>query len=993
MDPSAMSRPPPPKMYSLFKRRPPPTAAPPVAAQGVEKAADPAQPQPQPQPPPVSIGTPVTPPLQPSHQTNVAQHLSMVKASKDPRDKLANKALNTERLKALTARGDEQDDDDDVVIVAVPGSGPASTSNASNTSKPAASRPIFDRAGRSNTTPLALSRTPSASASAVPVLVIPDSPPPKAKSTFQPLGEMYRAKRLQRKLNEPVEARWPNSEEQGHFFQLGSTRLSGQYLSRDPSWMARWSSSSSGKGKAIDRGSGSTYFDAFGASVFAERLSQGRPMNLPQRIQRPLAEVSSLVSKRHTHPLLVRIAAPFRAASPNKADFERPGEGSSTVDRKDNWAVKYAPQAANEVLGSTSGSSALKLKAWLQEVKVSAQSGNNKRGRQIQRGVRIKKKRRQGYGSATDLDDFVASDNEEVDYEGLDCDDDDGGVEELSPSSGWFPSLSNLILLAGSNGSGKTATVHAVANELGWEVFEVYPGIGKRTAKDIEKLVGDVGRNHTVRAGGVSSPRKPSAAATGGLFSMFAKQSAKSQPTASSSRIDSAKAKELAETAESNAHQSLILFEEVDVLYRDEKDFWSGLVHLATTSRRPIILTCTDMSCIPFSDIGLQTINTGRSDHTEAWLPFAPPEPELAAAFLNLVALAEGHIVTEYAAHRLYVDISPAPNLPDFVTNGFADPLPHPYPTDSRVETTAPIPDLRRSLMQLQFECQWGVGDPSGIGWMDFEPGREARTNWSFRTLNEERDRDWYGSDLNLGILRSVGDPLESYATAMEARSFVDAFVSRRPAVALEDYDAPPIQWASGEMLEGPSIPSVAPQLPHQLASSSNLEQAFSNTVECIIACLSNGVSYPSNEELRTSRLSAISEAASVLIPLAIVDAPAPILPSPRIFIDYLPYIRQITANEDLLEALQGQDHVALMGRRSTRSSRAAQRRPRRLGWSEENVETIRKGGFEGIEQDRWPEIQWEDEDDPIEDAAPSTAVDEEQEELAAHSSQISESQ
>ncbi|KDE03812.1 hypothetical protein MVLG_05752 [Microbotryum lychnidis-dioicae p1A1 Lamole] len=975
MDSSAMSRSPPHKMYSLFERRPPSTAAPPVAALGGEKAADPAQAQAQAQPPPVSIGTPVTPPLQPSHQPNVAQHPSMVKASKNPRDKLANKALNKERFKALTARGNHQDDDDDVVIVAVQGSGSASTYTASNTSKPAVSRPIFDRAGRSTAMPRALSRSPSASASAVPVLVIPDSPPQTAMSTFQPLGEMYKAKRLQRKFIEPVEARWPNSEEQGHSFQLGSTHLSGQLFSRDPSSIARWSSSSSGKGKAIDHGPDSTYFDAFGASVFAERLSQGRAVNLPQRIQRPLAEVSSLVSKRHTHPLLVRIAAPFRAASPNKADFERPGEGASTVDRKDNWTVKYAPQAANEVLGSTSGSSALKLKAWLQEVKVSARSGNNKR-RQIQRGVRIKKKRRQGYGSATDLDDFVVSDDEEVDYEGLDCDDDDGGVEELSPSSGWFPSLSNLILLAGSNGSGKTATVHAVANELGWEVFEVYPGIGKRTAKDIEKLVGDVGRNHTVRAGGVSSPRKPSAAATGGLFSMFAKQGAKSQPTTSLSRTDSAKAKELAETAEPNAHQSLILFEEVDVLYRDEKDFWSGLVHLATTSRRPIILTCTDISYIPFSDIGLQIINTGRSDQTEAWLPFAPPEPELAAAFLNLVALAEGHIVSEYAAHQLYVDISRAPISPDFVTNGFADPLPHPYPTDSRVETTAPIPDLRRSLMQLQFECQWGVGDPSGIGWMDFEPGREARTIWSFRTLNEERDRDWYGSDLNFGILRSVGDPLESYATAMEARSFVDAFVSRRPAVALEDYDALPLQSASGEMLEGPSIPSVAPQLPHQLASSSNLEQAFSNTVEYMIACLSNGVPYPSNEELRRSRLSAMSEAASVLIPLAIVDAPAPILPSPRIFIDYLPYVRQFTAHEDLLEALQGQDLVALMGRRSTRSSRTAQRRPRRLGWSEENVETIRKGGFKGIEQDRWPEIQWEDEEDPIEDAAPATAVD-----------------
>ncbi|ORY80274.1 hypothetical protein BCR35DRAFT_259765, partial [Leucosporidium creatinivorum] len=61
--------------------------------------------------------------------------------------------------------------------------------------------------------------------------------------------------------------------------------------------------------------------------------------------------------------------------------------------------------------------------------------------------------------------------------------------------------LTNLILLKGPHGSGKTSTVHAVANELNWSVFEVYPGIGKRGAKDIERYVGDVGKNHMVRSG------------------------------------------------------------------------------------------------------------------------------------------------------------------------------------------------------------------------------------------------------------------------------------------------------------------------------------------------------------------------------------------------------------------------------------------------------------------------------------------------------------
>ncbi|SCV67990.1 BQ2448_111 [Microbotryum intermedium] len=1025
MDPSAMSRAPPPKMYSLFERRPAPTAptapAALVAARHGEEEANQLQSQPPPPTPlsrtmSIANGAPLSPTLQPSHQPNVAQKSSKIKAIKGPNEKLAKKGLNNERVKTSApsrlAVPVGHDDDDDVLIVASSDSSSASASHSSNDDKITAPRSIFDRAGPStailpHSPPLALSRTPSASTSAVPVLVIPDSPPPKPTFTFQPLGEVCKAKRVQRKLNEPVEARWPNSEEHGHFFRLGTAHVPEHSFSRDRNSVERWSSSvpGIGEGKAIDRSSDAAYFDDFRASVCSEKLSPDSAVASPKHLQRPLAQVSSFVSYYPTHPLFDRITAPLRAVHPNRANFDRPGDGASSrpnaasaFHRKDNWTVKYAPQAANEVLGTISGSSAQKLKAWLQEVKVSeVRSGNNKRGRQIQRGFNIKKKRRRGYGGASDLEGFVASDDEEVDYEGLDCDDgdDDGSMEEPSPSSGWVSSLSNLILLAGPNGSGKTAAVHAVASELGWDVFEVYPGIGKRTAKDIEKLVGEVGRNHTVRAGGASSPRKPSATATGGLFSMFAKQTAKGEPTASSSRTDSAKPKgssSTAASAESSTHQSLILFEEVDVLYRDEKDFWTGLAHLATTSRRPIILTCTDTSYIPFSELGLQTINTGGSASPEKWLPFAPPEPRFGASLLRLVALAEGHILTEASTTRLYLDSSPAPDLPDFVTNGYADPLPHPYPTDPRVETAAPIPDLRRSLMQLQFECQWAVGDPGGVSRMEVEEGKETRTNWSFSTLNENRDRiETSVVSINFEIIREVRGRLESYAIATEAQSFVDAFVSRRPAVALEDYDSLSLQLTSDEMLEGPTISSVTPQLPHQLASSGNLEHSISTSIDYMIACLTNGVAYPSNEALRTRRLSSVSDAASFLIPLAIVDAPAPILPSPRIFVDYLPFIRQITAHEDLLEALQGQDHVALMGRRSTRrSSRAAQRRPRRLGWNEEQVDSIRKGGFEGIEQDRRPEFQWEDEDDPIEDAAAASAAGEVQAELAAHSSQIS---
>jgi hypothetical protein len=65
-------------------------------------------------------------------------------------------------------------------------------------------------------------------------------------------------------------------------------------------------------------------------------------------------------------------------------------------------------------------------------------------------------------------------------------------------SSPDFSTLTNTILLEGPPGSGKTSTIYACAEELGWDVFEVYPGIGKRSGVNISSLIGDVGTNHLV---------------------------------------------------------------------------------------------------------------------------------------------------------------------------------------------------------------------------------------------------------------------------------------------------------------------------------------------------------------------------------------------------------------------------------------------------------------------------------------------------------------
>lgn len=103
---------------------------------------------------------------------------------------------------------------------------------------------------------------------------------------------------------------------------------------------------------------------------------------------------------------------------------------------------------------------------------------------------------------------------------------------------------------------------------MGWTVFEVYPGIGKRGAKDIEKLVGDVVKNHMVWKGSgrtLGSPAKGKGRGDffggGGGFFGTGKGGA---------------GEEEKKTMGDEARQSLILFDEVDILFGEDKDFWTG---------------------------------------------------------------------------------------------------------------------------------------------------------------------------------------------------------------------------------------------------------------------------------------------------------------------------------------------------------------------------------------------------------------------------------
>jgi len=226
--------------------------------------------------------------------------------------------------------------------------------------------------------------------------------------------------------------------------------------------------------------------------------------------------------------------------------------------------------------------------------------------------------------------------------------DDEHGLENnMSSGTSVYPNfqirLANSILIQGPHGSGKTAAVHAAAAELGWEIFEVNPG-SKRSGAQLSAMVGEVGKNHMVgrsghagreatlmdssqperrsslnpvkrntlaaafgRANGASASRASSSDRTRGNpfmdspfldeeYDRFAKggteDSDQREATSVGGNFGFIAKNHVDNTHSTDVRQSLILVEEVDILYEEDQGFWPQIVELIATSKRPVIMTC-----------------------------------------------------------------------------------------------------------------------------------------------------------------------------------------------------------------------------------------------------------------------------------------------------------------------------------------------------------------------------------------------------------------
>ncbi|CAO1599511.1 hypothetical protein XANCAGTX0491_003234 [Xanthoria calcicola] len=413
----------------------------------------------------------------------------------------------------------------------------------------------------------------------------------------------------------------------------------------------------------------------------------------------------------HSNPALLRL-------------YDRIANSRTAFDRFEceiqDWQQKYAPRRAEEVLQP--GREALILRDWLRSLAVNAivdgsnnvEKVKNTAGTAKKQSIGLRRKKRH---RAEELDGFVVSSDEEANE--MDEIDDGPSIDPLQPRDdrkrteikaqeaanlntkpGSGQKASNATIISGPCGCGKTAAIYAATQELGFEVFEINAG-SRRSGKDILDKVGDMSRNHLV-----SQPRASGADQEGplgddlswtadtlkqdietgrqGTMSAFLQPKKVKKKSGMKSKLpkeDDANGKQSKQKAQK---QSVILLEEVDVLFEEDKQFWTTTMELIVQSKRPVIMTCTDETLLPLDDLPLFGI-----------LRFRKPPERLASEYLSLLACNEGHLLAYEAVSSLY---------------------------------RAKDNDLRASITELQFFCQMGIGDSKGgLEWLLI--GSAAETN------------------------------------------------------------------------------------------------------------------------------------------------------------------------------------------------------------------------------------------------------------------------
>ncbi|CAH1274426.1 ATAD5 [Branchiostoma lanceolatum] len=347
------------------------------------------------------------------------------------------------------------------------------------------------------------------------------------------------------------------------------------------------------------------------------------------------------------------------------------GETSEDGIQDSLWTDKYQPRSSSEVIGNTGAMK--KLKGWLQDWKIRADKEMRRMMKEMKKQKKAQKNAAKKSGSQGSGDWW---DDDDSDFDVSDDGDSDYNEEEEEDG------LCNTMLVLGPTGIGKTSAVYACAQELGYKVFEVNAA-SLRSGKQVLTQLREATQSHQVskqaQTGGAASlfktsltPQKVKPGANKApLPSSFAsffkktedgkkeedskgpagnkkvrrslelgpssgakgnkkeKKPGKRRSSKGSSAKKSTEAKPATTKEPTRAMTSLILFEEVDVVFEDDKGFLPAINSLMTTTKRPIILTTSDAT--------FRARFEGRYEE----LTFKQPLQPIVTSHLQLLCLAE----------------------------------------------------------------------------------------------------------------------------------------------------------------------------------------------------------------------------------------------------------------------------------------------------------------------------------------------------------------
>ncbi|XP_048179938.1 ATPase family AAA domain-containing protein 5 isoform X1 [Corvus hawaiiensis] len=322
----------------------------------------------------------------------------------------------------------------------------------------------------------------------------------------------------------------------------------------------------------------------------------------------------------------------------------------SGVEKEDMlWTEKYQPQDSSELVGNRKEIE--RLHSWLKEWKKRAD---------------LEEKRHQ----KREKEDKEQEDS----LSSLDFKDSKSDIEEEI-------TLCNTVLITGPPGVGKTAAVYACAQELGFKIFEVNASC-QRSGRQILSQLKEATQSHQVDKKGVNahkpcffnscstkspkkmyspkkviSPRKPPLSPKGvGLqrslppktlanyFKISAKHKGNNEEATSEEKNrgntqNSLEVKKDAQIKSINKEEggehnrksatSLILFEEVDIIFDEDAGFLSAIKTFMATAKRPVILTTNDPTFSLMFDGYFEEIN------------FKTPSLINSVSYLQALCLAE----------------------------------------------------------------------------------------------------------------------------------------------------------------------------------------------------------------------------------------------------------------------------------------------------------------------------------------------------------------